>query len=137
MLTIQLENSINVVDGKGGFVDVALINIPQCTMLNYSHYIAIKEVVTPSLFKLADMVTTPDDEVATNDEATDEDLKLKLDIFAVAGTMGEIKDVVNKYLVKFAKWDDEYAVKPNDLNKLSISEYTNLLERVSYFLYNV
>lgn len=137
MLTIQLENSINVVDGKGGFVDVALINIPQCTMLNYSHYIAIKEVVTPSLFKLADMVTTPDDEVATNDEPTDEDLKLKLDIFAVAGTMGEIKDVVNKYLVKFAKWDDEYAVKPNDLNKLTISEYTNLLERVSYFLYNV
>lgn len=147
-LIIQLDNPIEV-GHKGSLVSIELITIRPCSVLNFNIFADVKEVVTKSLFEfkqiVGDQPLEDEEEQPLESEgeqgeskvelAEDKDALLPLDMFASTGHLKELQKVINKYLISNCTFDDEIKITELYLQRLTMKEYTNLLERVSYFLY--
>lgn len=133
-IQIQLTQPIHIaVDGDR--IEVELMTIEPCSVLHYNLYADVKTIVTASVFELKKQMG---EELGNDNETstTDTPEGFPLDIFAGANKLEELSKAINKYLTHYAKFDN-VQVKEGMIRKLSIKDYNTILERVSYFLYNL
>jgi len=130
-LIIQLQKPIKI-STNGQFREVEVLNIPLPSVQYFNLYASVKEIVTKAMFELQDKL----DNTSSNNNEDSEELKnFPLDIFLASGKSEELSKSINNYLEILAKWDNEIKVTSNHIKKLSIADYKEILERVSYFLY--
>jgi len=129
-MTIILDTPINITN-KGKIIEVSVINVSLPTVQYYNLYVAVKEVTLKAMFSLKD---TLGDSANTEDDGL-EDAILPLDLFLSSGTVMDLSKAVNSYLCRCATFDDDIQLNEKHIKKLSISDYNNILERVSYFLF--
>lgn len=132
-LTIQLEKPIKIAY-QGDLREVEILNVSLPNVTGFNLYADIKSIVTNAMFDLEDKINKNQDDNASNDDNID---KFPLEIFLASNTVKDLANGINKYLSKFAKWDNEILVNENQLKKLSIQDYNNILEKVSYFLFQI
>ena len=132
-LTIQLEKPIKIAY-QGDLREVEILNVFLPNVTGFNLYADIKSIVTNAMFDLEDKINKNQDDNTSNDDNID---KFPLEIFLASNTVKDLANGINKYLSKFAKWDNEILVNENQLKKLSIQDYNNILEKVSYFLFQI
>jgi len=133
-LVIQLETPIKIPSG-GDFIEVELLTVKQCSFAHFNLYADIKSIVTKAMLAFKDGMGNDEVEKAKGgEESVSTTDSFPLDMFAFNGSIQDLSEVVNKYLILNATFDDVKVNKGN-LERLSMKDYTNILERVSYFLY--
>jgi len=132
-LVIQLDTPISV-SNKGELVDIEILTVSLPNVLNYNLYADIKSIITKSVLHMQSSVNSSALETVDSDNEID---NFPIDLFLASDNLIPISKAVNKYLTTFATWDDNIKVNENTIKKLSISDYNNIIERVSYFLYEI
>jgi len=131
-LIIQLNKPIKIAH-NGDLREVEILNLYAPNIKGFNLYADIKSIITKSVLEMQNKVNS-NQNIESDDN---EDEKLPLELFLATNTLNELSEKVNKYLYTFAKFDGEIAVNKNNILKLSIQDYNNILERVSYFLFQI
>jgi hypothetical protein len=133
-LNIQLKTPISVAY-KGELREVEILTIYPPNLRGYNLYSDIKSLITSSVLDMQNKINTNGEQVNNNDEESND--RMPLELFLATGTINELSDKINKYLFQFAKFDGEIGVNKNNIEKLNIKDYNEILEKVSYFLFQI
>jgi hypothetical protein len=131
-LIIQLENKIKI-SFNGDLREVEILNVYAPNIKGFNLYADIKSIITKSVLDMQNQVNNSN----TIEQDDNEEEKLPLELFLATFTLNDLSEKINKYLYSFAKFDGEIQVNKNNIQKLNIKDYNNILERVSYFLFQI
>ena len=131
-LIIQLENKIKI-SFNGDLREVEILNVYAPNIKGFNLYADIKSIITKSVLEMQNKVNNSN----TIEEDDNEEEKLPLELFLATQSINDLSEKINKYLYSFAKFDGEIQVNKNNIQKLNIKDYNNILERVSYFLFQI
>jgi hypothetical protein len=131
-LIIQLQKPINITN-KGDLVEVEILNVYSPNIKGFNLYADIKSIITKSVLDMQNQVNNSN----TIEQDDNEDEKLPLELFLATNSLNDLSEKINKYLYSFGKFDGEIQVNKNNIQKLNIKDYNNILERVSYFLFQI
>lgn len=132
-MVIQLEKNVKVAK-NGKFLDVGIITINLPSMDKYNLYSDVISVVSTSIVDIQNKFINEKDEGET-DETVEKDVSLPIIIFATSGTINELSEAVNGYLIGCCTFDDDVKITKTLLTKLSIKDYNNILSKVAGFLF--
>jgi hypothetical protein len=131
-LIIQLENKIKI-SFNGDLREVEILNVYAPNIKGFNLYADIKSIITKSVLDMQNKVNNSN----TIEQDDNEEEKLPLELFLATQSINDLSEKINKYLYSFAKFDGEIQVNKNNIQKLNIKDYNNILERVSYFLFQI
>ena len=129
-LIIQLEKPIKI-SFNGDLREVEILNVYAPNIKGFNLYADIKSIITKSVLEMQNKVNNSN----TIEQDDNEEEKLPLELFLATQSINDLSEKINKYLYSFAKFDGEIQVNKNNIQKLNIKDYNNILERVSYFLF--
>jgi hypothetical protein len=130
-LIIQLEKPISI-SNKGDLVEVEILNVFLPNMLTYNLYAGINSITTKAMLALQDKINSN----VENDNIDNTEATIPIDLFVASGYIQDISNAVKEYLYKHGYFDD-IQVNKNNINKISIKDFNNIIERLTYFLYSI